>query len=317
MASMRILIVGCGYVGLALGGRLSSSGAEVLGLRRQGDPDGALAAAGIRAVRGDLTRPEDLEAIPGDFDAVVCAVSSSRGGAEVYREVYLGGAKNLVAWARHRRVGRLVSVSSTSVYSQTDGSWVTEDSPAEPPGQTGQLLVATEAVFTEADRSGLVSTQIVRVGGIYGPGRGHLFQQFVAGQARRDPSQGQGQGRWINMIHRDDVASALEAVMLRGEGGRIYNAVDDEPVLQGRFLQFLADQTGLPLPPPADPTEGPSTRKRGTTHKRVSNRRLREELGWNPRFPTYREGYAAAIAALVANPGAVSPSSAEGPMMAP
>ncbi len=296
---MRILIVGCGYVGLALGQRLSASGAQVLGLRRQGDPDGALAAAGIQAVQGDLTRPEDLEAIPGDFDAVVCAVSSSRGGVDAYREVYLGGARNLVHWARHRRVGRLVSVSSSSVYSQTDGSWVTEDSPAEPAGPTGQLLIATEEVFAEAYRSGVVATHIVRVAGIYGPGRGHLFGQFVTGLARRDP----GHGRWINMIHRDDVASALEAILLRGEPGRIYNAVDDEPVLQGEFLRFLATETGLPLPPLAESAEPIPTRKRGTTHKRVSNRRLREELGWQPRFPTFREGYAEAIAAVIASPG--------------
>jgi nucleoside-diphosphate-sugar epimerase len=300
--TMRILIVGCGYVGLALGRRLSSSGAEVLGLRRQGDPYGALAAAGIQAVRGDLTRPDDLETIPGGFDAVVCAVSSSRGGADAYREVYLGGARNLIEWARHRRVGRLVSVSSTSVYSQTDGSWVTEDSTAEPAGETGRLLVATEEAFAEAHRSGLVPTQIVRVAGIYGPERGHLFQQFLSGLARRDP----GQGRWINMIHRDDVASALEAVMLHGEAGQTYNAVDDEPVLQGEFLRFLATETGLPLPPlaeSADPTRTISVRKRGTTHKRVSNRRLQEELGWKPQFPTFREGYAGAIAAVISSPG--------------
>ena len=315
--TMRILIVGCGYVGLALGRRLSSSGAEVLGLRRQGDPDGAMAAAGIQPLCGDLTQPADLEAIPGDFDAVVCAVSSSRGGADAYREVYLGGARNLIEWARHRRVGRMVSVSSTSVYSQTDGSWVTEDSPVEPAGETGRLLVATEQVFTEAHRAGLVATQIVRVAGIYGPGRGHLFQQFLAGQARREQSQGQNQGRWINMIHRDDVASALEAVILRGDPGRTYNAVDDEPVLQGAFLEFLAQETGLPLPPVAEPMAGPSTRKRGTTHKRVSNRRLSEELGWKPRFPSYREGYAADITACVANPGAVWPSGADRPMMSP
>ena len=300
--TMRILIVGCGYVGLALGRRLSSSGAEVLGLRRQGDPDGALAAAGIQAVRGDLTRPDDLETIPGGFDAVVCAVSSSRGGADAYREVFLGGARNLIEWARHRPVGRLVSVSSTSVYSQTDGSWVTEDSPAEPAGETGRLLVATEEAFAEAHRSGLVPTQIVRVAGIYGPERGHLFQQFLAGLARRDP----GQGRWINMIHRDDVASALEAVMLHGEAGQTYNAVDDEPVLQGAFLEFLAHQTGLPLPPmaeSADPTGTIRVRKRGTTHKRVSNRRLREDLGWKPEFSTFREGYAGPIADLISSPG--------------
>lgn len=119
------------------------------------------------------------------------------------------------------------------------------------------------------------------------------------------------------MIHRDDVASALEAVMLRGDPGRTYNAVDDEPVLQGAFLEFLARETGLPLPPVAEPMAGPSTRKRGTTHKRVSNRRLSEELGWKPQFPSYREGYAADIAACVAHPGAVWPSGADRPMMGP
>jgi nucleoside-diphosphate-sugar epimerase len=185
------------------------------------------------------------------------------------------------------------------VYSQTDGSWVTEDSPAEPAGPTGQLLIATEEVFAEAYRSGVVATHIVRVAGIYGPGRGHLFGQFITGLARRDP----GHGRWINMIHRDDVASALETILLRGEPGRIYNAVDDEPVLQGEFLRFLATETGLPLPPLAESAEPIPTRKRGTTHKRVSNRRLREELGWQPRFPTFREGYAEAIAAVIASPG--------------
>jgi nucleoside-diphosphate-sugar epimerase len=262
-----------------------------------------MAAAGIQPLCGDLTQPADLEAIPGDFDAVVCAVSSSRGGADAYREVYLEGARNLIEWARHRRVGRMVSVSSTSVYSQTDGSWVSEDSPVEPAGETGRLLVATEQVFTEAHRAGLVATQIVRVAGIYGPGRGHLFQQVLAGQARREQSQGQNHGRWINMIHRDDVASALETILLRGEPGRIYNAVDDEPVLQGEFLRFLATETGLPLPPLAESAEPIPTRKRGTTHKRVSNRRLREELGWQPRFPTFREGYAEAIAAVIASPG--------------
>lgn len=311
---MRILIVGCGYVGLALGRRLSSSGAEVLGLRRRDDPDGAMAAAGIRAMQGDLTKPQDLEKILGDFDAVVVAAASGRGGVDAYRDVYLGGARNLVAWAHGRRVGRIVQVGSTSVYGQTDGSWVTEDSPTEPDEATGRVLVETERVFSEADRSGVVPTLIVRVAGIYGPGRRHLLGQFVTGQARREP------GRWLNMIHRDDVASALEAVLLRGQPGRIYNAVDDEPVLQEDFLRFLAESTGRPLPPltdPADPAESIPIRKRGNTNKRVSNRRLHDELGWRPEFPTYREGYAVAIAALVGTPGAVSPSGAEGAMIAP
>ena len=123
-------------------------------------------------------------------------------------------------------------------------------------------------------------------------------------------------GGWLPQ----DVASALEAVLLRGQPGRIYNAVDDEPVLQEDFLRFLAESTGRPLPPLTDPADAPgsiSARKRGNTNKRVSNRRLRDELGWRPEFPTHREGYSGAIAALVGTPGAVSPSGAEGAMIAP
>ncbi|MCE2827318.1 MAG: SDR family oxidoreductase [Verrucomicrobium sp.] len=292
---MRILIVGCGYVGLELGRRLASSGAEVLGLRRRGDDDGLMAGAGLQAVHGDLTRPEDLEAIPGDFDAVVSTVSSGRGGIDAYHQVYLGGAGNLVDWSRRRRAGRLVWVSSTSVYGQADGSWVTEDSPTAPEEPTSRCLVAAEQAITEGTRSGVVPTQIVRVAGIYGPGRGHLFRQFIAGEARLDP----GQSPWMNMIHRDDVASALEAVLHRGEPGRIYNAVDDEPVTRGEFLRYLAQATGLPLAPAAEAGGSVPTRKRGSTNKRVSNGRLREELGWRPRFPTWREGYAEAIAGVV------------------
>lgn len=310
---MRILIVGCGYVGLELGRRLASSGAEVLGLRRRGDDDGSLAAAGLRAARADITRPEDLEDLPGEFDAVVSTVSSGRGGIDAYQQVYLGGARNLVDWSRRRSPGRLVWVSSTSVYGQTDGSRVTEDSPTEPDEPTARCLVAAEQVIAEAARSGGVNAQIVRVAGIYGPGRGHLFHQFIAGEARLEANQ----SHWINMIHRDDVAAALEAVLHRGEPGRIYNAVDDEPVTRAGFLGYLSQATGLPRPPAAesrDPAVSHPSRKRGSTNKRVSNDRLREELGWRPRFPTFREGYAEAIAEVLAGGADRSVGRTESPM---
>jgi len=290
---MRVLIIGCGYVGLELGRRLAASGAEVVGARRGADPDRVLEAAGGCAVRADITRPADLASLPGRFDAVVSAVSSGGGGLEAYREVYVGGARNLVSWALDRRVGRLVWISSTSVYGQTDGSWVTEESVTDPVEPTARCLVEAETVVAEAHRLAGLPTQVARVAGIYGPGRGHLFGQLVAGTARLEADD----GRWINMIHRDDVASAIEAILLRGESGRVYDAVDDAPVQQGEFLRFLANETGLRMPGLA---AGPGpTRRRGLTNKRVSNRRLRDELGWKPMFPTYREGYAEVIEAFV------------------
>lgn len=294
---MRALIIGCGYVGLALGHRLSASGVEVHGMRRTSDGDAELISAGIHPVRGDLTRPEDLHALAGGFDWVVNTVSSSRGGADAYRDVYLGGAKNLVAWAAGRGLQKLVYTSSTSVYAQTDGLTVDESSPAEPAGDTGRLLVETENVFLNAARNGSLPAVVLRVGGIYGPGRGHLFHQFLAGEARSEPKG----GRWLNMIYRDDVASAIEAALRHGKAGEIYNAVDDEPVRQGAFLEHIARETCRPLPPPASSETPDRPRKRGITNKRVSNRRLKSELGWTPVFPTFREGYASEIRAVVSD----------------
>ncbi|MBN8249336.1 MAG: NAD-dependent epimerase/dehydratase family protein [Verrucomicrobia bacterium] len=184
--------------------------------------------------------------------------------------------------------------SSTSVYGQTTGDWVDEASPAAPGTEAGEVLVATERLVLEAAETGRVPGRILRVAGIYGPGRGHLFQQFLAGEAR---VQGDG-SRWINMIHRDDVASALEAVLTRGANGEVYNAVDDEPVSQREFLAWLAARLGRPMPPPAS-EEFLARRKRGLTHKRVRNRKLRTATGWDPEYPSYREGYAEAVAAAL------------------
>lgn len=286
----RVLIVGCGYVGIELGRQLTGAGHRVFGLRRTSAGDPELRAAGVTPLTGDLTRLEDLRGLPGPFDWVVNTVSSSRGGAEEYREVYLGGARNLVTWLADTGVQKLVYTSSTSVYGQTDGSWVDEASPAEPAGETGRLLVDTENALLTAAREGRVPAVVLRVSGIYGPERGHLFQQFLRGEAR---IQGDG-SRWLNMIHRDDVAGAVLAAMERGQAGRLYNASDDEPVTQLEFLRWLAGQLDRPLPPFATEAEN-AARKRGLTQKRVSNRRLRGELGWTPRHPSFREGYAPLI----------------------
>ena len=289
---MRILIVGCGYLGLATGALLVRAGHDVFGLRRSAAADDELRTAGITPLHGDLTRPGDLAALPGPFDGVVNAVSSSRGGVDVYRAVYLGGVRNLLAWLAPCPPRRLVHVSSTSVYAQADGSVVDEDSEAVGASETSRVLVETEKVLLEAARGGFPAV-ILRVAGIYGPGRGHLFQQFLAGEARSAPAG----SRILNMIHRDDAAAAVGAALEGAAAGGVYNVVDDEPVPQRTFLAWLAERTGRPMPPDADPGAG-GPRKRGVTDKRVSNRRMRETFGWVPAHPTFREGYAGLMAGV-------------------
>ena len=287
----RILLLGCGYVGRATGSLLAQAGHTVFGLRRSADAGEVLRSAGIQPCVGDLTRRLDLDRLPGPFDWVVNTVSSSRGGAAEYRDTYLEGTRTVLAWLATQPVTRFVYTSSTSVYAQHDGRTVDESSPAQPPGETGRLLRDTEELLLAAARERAFPAVILRVAGIYGPGRGHLFHQLLAGEAR---IAGDG-SRLLNMVHRDDVSAAIVAALERGQSGEIYNCADDEPVSQHDFLAWLAAQLGRPLPPPATEAEH-AARKRGLTHKRVSNRKLRA-LGWTPRYPSFREGYSSAVAA--------------------
>jgi nucleoside-diphosphate-sugar epimerase len=285
-ARVRVLIVGCGYVGLPLGAELVRRGHSVVGLRRTAEGAAELLAAGVTPAVGDVTQPESLRALPGPFDWVVNTVSSSKGGADVYRAVYVDGTRNLITWLAGSGLKRFVHTSSTSVYGQTDGGEVTEESATAPGTETGKLLVETENLLLAAARERNFPAVVLRVAGIYGPGRGHLFQQYLRDEAR---ISGDG-SRLLNMVHRDDVVGAAIAALERGESGRVYNVADDEPVSQLGFFTWLSQQLGKPLPPFATAEES-AARKRAVTHKRVSNRRLREELACELRYRSFREGY--------------------------
>jgi nucleoside-diphosphate-sugar epimerase len=288
---MRVLIVGCGYVGLPLGAELVRQGHEVFGLRRH--PPADFGPTGIIPLAADLTRPETLAGLPRAFDWVVNCAASAGGGAEDYRQLYLQGNEQLLAWLAGSPPQKFVYTSSTSVYGQTDGSVVTETSPVEPAAATARVLVAAEQRLLAAARTGFPAV-VLRVAGIYGPGRGHAFRQFLQGEAR---VEGDG-SRVLNMIHRDDVAGAIEAALQRGRAGNIYNAVDDEPVTQRAFFDWLAAGLKRPPPPPV-PADAESWRKRGITNKRVSNGKLRGELEYEFKFPNFRAGYAPEIRALM------------------
>lgn len=293
-SQMRVLIVGCGYVGLPLGVELIKQGHEVFGLRRSTSGEAELKAAGIKSLVADITRSEDLAGLPGPFDWVVNTVSSTKGDAEEYREVYFNGTRNLIARLQTAPPQKFVYTSSTSVYGQTDGSMVKESSPAEPASPTSRLLVEAEKLLLEAARTEGFPAVILRAAGIYGPERGHLFRQYLRNEARID---GKGE-RIINMIHRDDLVGALLAALQSGRPGEIYNAVDDEPVAQLHFFRWLSETLGKWMPPFAVEA-GNAPRKRGLTHKKVSNRKLRMELGVPFKFPTFRQGYTAEIDRLM------------------
>ncbi len=285
---MRILILGCGYLGTRLGRLLVSQGHEVFGLRRGASDSNDLLELGIRPIEGDLTKSDSLQRIAGPFDWVVNAVSSSKGGVEIYKKVYLEGGAVVLDWMRGSgwQPASYLVVSSTSVYAQTDGSWVTEESPAEGASETSRVLVQAERLLLEATRSRGFPAIIMRAAGIYGPDRGHLFLKHLRGEA----TMAMGGLQWINMIHVEDLARACVAALERGLAGEVYNAVDNEPVRHKDFFAWFASRLGLPLPPIDDGLSG-TRRKRGVTQKRISNEKLRLNLLGTLQYPTFREGY--------------------------
>lgn len=286
---MRVLIVGCGYVGLPLGAELVRRGFQVFGLRRTASDE--LRAAGITPLVGDVSRIDSLAALPRAFDWVINTVASTAGGEADYRRTYLEGTRNLLRWLQPAPRA-FVYTSSTGVYAQNDGSMVTEESPTEPDSATSRVLIETEQLLLQAARERRFPAMILRCAGIYGPGRGYWLRQFLAGEAKLEG----GGERWLNMIHRDDVGAAVVSALERGAPGEIYNVVDDEPVQQRAVFAWLADRLNRPMPPTVAEISG--TGRRAVTNKRVSNRKLRLALQCELKYPTFREGYAAELTRL-------------------
>ena len=291
---MRVLIVGCGYVGVPLGAALVAAGHSVVVIRRSDQAAETLRSAGIEPVVADVADLASLQSLPGPFDWVVNTVAAGGGGGvEDYRQVYLDGSRNLLDWLSQLPPKRLVYTSSTGVYGQDDGSVVKESSPTEPIVPTARVLVETERLWLNAATQRNFPAVILRVAGIYGPERGHWFKQYLANEVKI-PGTGQ---RILNMIHRDDLVQIIVAALQSGRAGEVYNAVDDEPVSMIQFFRWLSETLGKNMPPfVAEEEQEP--RKRGVTNKRVSNRKLKMELGCPYLYPTYRQGYTAEIRRL-------------------
>ena len=267
----RILIAGCGYVGQATGDLFHAAGWAVEGWTHSAKSVATLSAKPYPVYRVDIADQAQIQARAGVFDAVIHCASSSGGGVEAYRQIYLSGARNLLI----RFSGsQILFTGSTSVYAQCDGSWVTEESETKPAREEGRILLETEDLVL--GDGGIVA----RLGGIYGPGRSALLTKFLSGTAMIDPEN----GRFINQVHRDDIAGALFLLLNRPSLAReIYNVVDDQPILQSECYRWLAERMNRPVPPIGKAKGQP---KRGASNKRVSNAKLRR-LGWVPQYRTF------------------------------
>lgn len=279
MTREHVLVAGCGYVGTALARRLLVDGHRVFGLSRE--PRGL--PEGVEPVAADLRRPDTLRALPRDINVVFFTAGAGAHRDDAYRAIYVDGLRNLLdaLEAGRSRPRRLFFTSSTAVYGQTGGEWVDETSPCEPEDFAGARMLEAEALALQGPLPGTV----LRLGGIYGPGRTGLLDGVRAGTV----VCGQGPPRYTNRIHRDDAAGALRHLLNLAQPDELYLGVDDDPAELTTVVRWLADRLGAA--PPREEHAGADRRRPRTGNKRCTNGRLRRS-GFRFRYPTFREGYA-------------------------
>lgn len=274
--SRKVLIAGCGDVGTRLAEQLTTADHQVVALRR------SWASRSINAftpIECDLLDRRSLVAIPQQIEQIVYCPTPGERSEAAYRSIYLDGVRNLMAAVEAASVSRLIFVSSTAVYGQNDGGSVDETSPTQPVQFNGKILREAEQL---AHDSGIPAT-VIRLAGIYGPGRNQLLDRVRAG-ARCQP------GYWTNRIHADDAAAAIAHILGLAAPADCYVGVDNAPAHQCEVMSWLARK--LNAPAPTIKTDKQSA------NKRCLNTRLRQS-GFAFRYPDFRYGYADTLNALV------------------
>jgi len=294
LANKRLVILGCGYLGTAVAARARAAGLSVEALTRNAARAAEVAALGVETVADDLAADTWHRRIAPSAELVLVCVGAGGGGVEGYRHSYVEGLRSVLAWARQGPVGTLIYTSSTSVYPQTGGTVVDETAAADAQSPTSRTLREAEGVLRQAgDACG--RWFILRLAGIYGPERHHLLDQVRAG-AGTLPGEG---GHRLNLAHRDDICTAIFAAFAAAPRwwNRIYNVADGAPASKAEVVGWLAERLGRAAP---RFTGGPASGRRGFAappDRIISSARLQAELGWRPRYSSFREGYAALLSA--------------------
>lgn len=277
MPKASVLIAGCGDIGSRLATQLLGNDWQVYGLRRSIDR----LPAGVTGVAGDLFSEQCPVQWPsGQIDYLVYSAAATEHDEAGYQAAYVDGLKNTLSWLEQngQRPRRLLFVSSSGVFAQKDGEWVDETSPAEATSYSGRIMLDAEQV---ALNSGIAAS-VVRLTGIYGPGR-----EWMLGQVRKGYRVAVEPPLYGNRIHADDAAGLLAFLLEADREGKAlddcYIGVDNAPVPLAQVVGWLRERMGV-----TEWAAEESIRRAGS--KRCSNARAKA-LGWEPRYSSYREGY--------------------------
>ena len=275
-----LLVFGGGYLGRAAALEAIRRGGRAVATSRDAERRRSLSAEGITAI--DPADPEALKTALEAATAVLVTAAPDAHGCPGLRALGPVASQAWPDWIGY--------VSSTSVYGDRAGGWVFEDGPLNAASLEGARRVRVERDWLDGGQGMGLTVQIFRLPGFYGPGRS-VVERLRDGTARlvRKP------GQVFNRIHVDDVVSALFASMDRPRPGAAYNLTDDEPAAADVVVEWAAAKMGLPRPPEIDWTDdsvSEAMRRFYLDSKRVSNALAKAELGWRPKYPTWREGLA-------------------------
>ena len=277
MSKASVLIAGCGDIGSRLATQLLNKGWQVYGLRRSIER----LPAGVTGIAGDLFSEQCPAQWPtGQIDYVVYSAAATDHDEAGYQAAYVDGLTHTLAWLKQngQQPKRLLFVSSSGVYGQKNGEWVDEMSLAEASSYSGRIMLEAERV---ALKSGIPAST-VRLTGIYGPGR-----EWMLGQVRKGYRVAVDPPLYGNRIHADDAAGLLAFLLDADLQGKTlddcYIGVDNDPAPLAEVVAWLRERLGV-----TTWAEEASVRRAGS--KRCSNARAKA-LGWEPRYPSYREGY--------------------------
>ena len=283
----QLVVFGAGYVGGELIRQALALGLQATALTRNPTRAAELSAMGAQTIVADLATDQWHGQIAGGADFVLDCVGAGGGGVDGYRRTYVDGLRSIFAWAGTAPVGTFVYTSSTSVYPQSGGMKVTEDAPTLGGRDTAQVLVEAEDVVRTQGDGVCRRWFILRLAGLYGPGRHQILDQLRAGAPElRGPGD-----QHLNLIHRDDVCAAIWAAFAAPAaiGHLVFNVADDGAATRAALADWLAARLGRP--PPRFTGEAPVGRQRIAPDRIVVNERLKATLGWRPCFSSFREGY--------------------------
>ncbi len=295
---MSKLIIGCGYVGQRLARAWQATGETVFVTTRSEQRAAEFANDGYQPIVWDIT--QDLATAPheGDdtslpaVDTVVFAVGFDRRTAketgQTIEEVYVGGLRRVLRGCPPCQ--RFIYLSSTGVYGQGDGNWVDEDSDCQPNRDGGKACLAAEQLLQQHEMHGQQSI-VLRLAGIYGPDR--LPQ---AAMLKRGEPLSVAADAYLNLVHVDDIVRTIQGCE-QLEPPSLLCVSDGHPVIRRDFYSHLANLLGTAPPIFEPPVPGSSRAERARGSKRISNRRLVEQLQPSFLFPTYREGLEAIVSA--------------------